>query len=206
MQCSRRLIVQTLVFSRSYLHGQLSPPEALVVKGGTTWARNGRWILPEIARLPRNIQGPFTCRKSTTWDKRLYFSWVPKARTLPLDHRSRSIKWKYNTDNKRRTFLQLKYTTHCINTELNSTRSQKVKLPPPTSRRHIGGIGAQIHLLLWNGYEWATSRPGCFTTDETAASTLWITGWMGPQRGSGRFGDEIYFFSSRNSNAESSSP
>ena len=27
----------------------------------------------ENARLPRNIQGPFTCRKSTTWDKRLYF-------------------------------------------------------------------------------------------------------------------------------------
>ena len=42
MQCSRRLIVQTLVFSRSYLHRQVSPPETLVVKGGTTWARNGR--------------------------------------------------------------------------------------------------------------------------------------------------------------------
>ena len=28
--------------------------------------------LPENARLPRNIQGSFTCRKSTTWDKRLY--------------------------------------------------------------------------------------------------------------------------------------
>ena len=27
----------------------------------------------ENARLPRNIQGSFTCRKSTTWDKRLYF-------------------------------------------------------------------------------------------------------------------------------------
>ena len=25
------------------------------------------------ARLPRNIQGSFTCRKSTTWDKWLYF-------------------------------------------------------------------------------------------------------------------------------------
>ena len=25
------------------------------------------------ARLPHNIQGSFTCRKSTTWDKRLYF-------------------------------------------------------------------------------------------------------------------------------------
>ena len=42
--------------------------EILAVKGGTTWARNSRWILPENARLPRNIQGSFTCRKSTTWD------------------------------------------------------------------------------------------------------------------------------------------
>ena len=70
MHCSRRLIVQTLVFSRSYLHRQVSPPETLVVKGGTTWARKGRWILPENARLPHNIQESFTCRKSTTW---LYF-------------------------------------------------------------------------------------------------------------------------------------
>ena len=73
MHCSQRLIVQTLVFSRSYLHCQVSPPETLVVKGGTTWAWNGRWILPENARLPRNIQGSFTCRKSTIWDKQLYF-------------------------------------------------------------------------------------------------------------------------------------
>ena len=73
MHCSRRLILQTLVFSRSYLHCQVSPPETLVVKGGTTWVRNGRLILPENARLPRNIQGSFTCPKSTTWDKQLYF-------------------------------------------------------------------------------------------------------------------------------------
>ena len=66
--------LQTLIFSRSYLHRQVSPPETLVVKGGITWARNGRWILPENARLSRNIQGSFTCRKSTTWDKRLYFA------------------------------------------------------------------------------------------------------------------------------------
>ena len=73
MHCSRRLIVQTLFFKHSYLHRQVSPPETLVVKGGFTWERNGRWILPENARLPRNIQGSFTCCKSTTWDKRLYF-------------------------------------------------------------------------------------------------------------------------------------
>ena len=52
---SLRLIVQTLVFSRSYFHRQVSPPETLVVKGRTTWA------------------GSFTCRKYATWDTRLYF-------------------------------------------------------------------------------------------------------------------------------------
>ena len=65
--------LQTLVFSLSYLHRQVSPPETLVVKGGTTWARNGRWSLPENVRLPCNIQGSFTCLKFTTWDRRLYF-------------------------------------------------------------------------------------------------------------------------------------
>ena len=30
------------LLSRSYLHRQVSPAETLVVKGGTTWARNGR--------------------------------------------------------------------------------------------------------------------------------------------------------------------
>ena len=50
-------IVQTLIFSRSYLDRQVSTPENLVVKGGTTWARNSRWILPENARLPRGTNG-----------------------------------------------------------------------------------------------------------------------------------------------------
>ena len=67
------LLYKPWYFSRSYLHRQVSPPETLVVKGETTEARNGRWILPENARLPRNIQGSFKFRKSTTWDKRLYF-------------------------------------------------------------------------------------------------------------------------------------
>jgi hypothetical protein len=38
------------------------------------WARNGREIYPKNAQLPRSIQGSFTCRKSTTWDPRLYFA------------------------------------------------------------------------------------------------------------------------------------
>ena len=70
-------------------------------------------ILPEIA-TSTSIQGYFTCRKSSTWDPRLYFpsegrraeeffalknsrrlrlglnqrTWVLKSSTLPPDHRS----------------------------------------------------------------------------------------------------------------------
>ena len=70
MHCSRRLTVQTLVFTRSYLYRQVSPPETLAVKGGTTWAK----MADEFClKMPRNIQGSFTCRKSRTRDKRLYF-------------------------------------------------------------------------------------------------------------------------------------
>ena len=36
---------------------------------GEKWPMN----FAENALLPRNIQGYFTCRKSMTWDKRLYF-------------------------------------------------------------------------------------------------------------------------------------
>ena len=110
MHCSLRLIVQTLVFSRSYLHRQVSPPETLVVKGGTTWARNGRQFGPKAANSKHKLSGSFTCRKYATWDKRFYFpsegrpaedffalnnptasvGFEPKASTLSLDHRSRS--------------------------------------------------------------------------------------------------------------------
>ena len=111
---SRRLIVQTLVFSRSYLHCQVFPPETLVVKGGNTWARNGRWILTENARLPltfRDLLHAVNLRHGTDgftsppkkgvlrifspWKIRRLRpglnprTWVPKASTLPLDHRSR---------------------------------------------------------------------------------------------------------------------
>ena len=63
----------TFLFSNvpSFSTGRLQ--EIPAAKGGTTWARNSRWILPENSRLPSNIQGSFTCRKSTTWDRRLYF-------------------------------------------------------------------------------------------------------------------------------------
>ena len=64
----------TFLFSNVPTSATSRLQEIITAKGGTTWARNGRWILPENARLPRNIQGSFTCRKSTTWDRRLYFA------------------------------------------------------------------------------------------------------------------------------------
>ena len=63
----------TFLFSNVPTFATSRLQQNLASKGGTTWARNGRWILPEHSRLPRNIQRSFTCRKSTTWDRRLYF-------------------------------------------------------------------------------------------------------------------------------------
>ena len=63
----------TFLFSNVPTFATSRLEEILAAKGGTTWERNGQWILPENARLPRNIQGSFTCRKSTTWDRPLYF-------------------------------------------------------------------------------------------------------------------------------------
>ena len=63
----------TFLFSNVPSFATSSLQEILAAIGGTRWARNGRWILPENALLPCNIQGSFTCSKSTTWDRRLYF-------------------------------------------------------------------------------------------------------------------------------------
>ena len=87
-------------------------PQHPAAEGGTV-GEKCLGILPKC-RLPRYIYESFTCRKVTTWDRRLYFpsegrraenffalkirrlrpganprTWVPKASTLPLDHRSR---------------------------------------------------------------------------------------------------------------------
>jgi hypothetical protein len=60
---------------------QLWPPDApaptdafrtLAAEVRTYGRGIGRVILPKC-RLPRYIQGSFTCRKSATWDPRLYF-------------------------------------------------------------------------------------------------------------------------------------
>ena len=100
---------------------QLSPPgvstrvttrEHPTAEGGTV-GEKCPGILPKC-RLLRYIQGSFTCRKGTKWDRQLYFpsegrraedffalkirrfrpgvnprTWVPKTSTLPLDHQSR---------------------------------------------------------------------------------------------------------------------
>ena len=57
MHYSLRLIVQTLVFSRSYFHRQVSPPETLAVKGGTTWARNSWLFQPKAATSNHTLSG-----------------------------------------------------------------------------------------------------------------------------------------------------
>ena len=43
------------------------------MKGGTSWARNGRKFRPKAATFMHTLSGSFTYRKYATWDKRLYF-------------------------------------------------------------------------------------------------------------------------------------
>ena len=88
--------------------------ETLAAKGGTTWTRNGRWILPEMpdfhvtfwdllhaVNLRHGTNGFTSLPKEgvlrifSPW-KILWLrpglnprTWVPKANTLPLDHRRR---------------------------------------------------------------------------------------------------------------------
>jgi len=51
---------------------RVSPRESTQRRKVELWARNVPVILPKC-RKPRYIWGSFTCRKATTWDRRLYF-------------------------------------------------------------------------------------------------------------------------------------
>ena len=61
------LIVLSLDFQLSPL--VVSPSSQRWNYVGEKWPMNFAWN----ARLPRSIQESFTCRKSTTWDRRFYF-------------------------------------------------------------------------------------------------------------------------------------
>ena len=63
----------TFLFSNVPTFATSRLQEILAAKGRTTCTRNSRWILPENARLPHNILGSFTCRKSMIWGRWLYF-------------------------------------------------------------------------------------------------------------------------------------
>ena len=105
------LDVPTLTTSR--LPKRSWQSEILVAKGGTMWARNGRWILPEMPDFHvafRNLLHAANLRHGTDgftsppkegvlrifspWKIRQLrpglnpWTWVPKASTLPLDHQS----------------------------------------------------------------------------------------------------------------------
>jgi hypothetical protein len=49
-----------------------------------------------------------------------------------------------------------------------------------------GEVDVYIHIFLTSalaGGEWSASRPGRFTSRESAPDTHWIGGWVGPTAG-----------------------
>ena len=118
MYCSH---VLPLMFKLSPL---VVSPEILVAKGGTLWAKNGRWILPEMPDFHvafRNLLHAVNLRHGTDGFTsppkedvlRIFFAlknprtWVPKASTLPLDHRSRCVSPYTLVSFKQKKYLHL---------------------------------------------------------------------------------------------------
>ena len=115
----QRWCLRTFSFSNVPTFATSRLQEILAAKSGTTWVRNGRWILPENARLPltfRDLLHAVNLRHGTdgftslpkedvlrifsSWKIRRLRpglnqrTWVPKASTIPLDHRSRSVQYR----------------------------------------------------------------------------------------------------------------
>ena len=67
VELCRNLILDVPTFTTSRLPREPSSQRWNYV--GEKWLMNFAWN----DRLPRSIQESFTCRKSTTWDRRLYF-------------------------------------------------------------------------------------------------------------------------------------
>ena len=75
---SRRLMPLDALQPKAYctnpgLQSFLLAPPGVSIRDPSSERRNYLDEMSENVRLPRNIQGSFTCRKSTTWGKRIYF-------------------------------------------------------------------------------------------------------------------------------------
>ena len=60
-------------FSARCLHVQRRDRPLVAEGGNSSWAREMFRQISSRIRLPRNSRDLFTCRKSATWDRRLYF-------------------------------------------------------------------------------------------------------------------------------------
>jgi len=154
---------------------RVSPCESTQRRKVELWARNVRYILPKC-RLTRYIYGSFTCRKATTWDRRLYFpskgrpaedffalkirrlrrganprTWVPKASTLPLDHRSHYV----SAHPRMKIWLPL--PDDCVPT----SQKANAHLPPFPARRsvfhvvHLSALPEKFRFSVnWYKFSW----------------------------------------------------
>jgi hypothetical protein len=103
-------------FSTSCLHVQRRE-RPLAAEGGTLRGRERFRQISSRIRLPRNSKRSFTCRKSATWDKRLYF---------PSEGR------------RAEDFFALKNPTASVEFEPANlgTKCQHATSGPPTPRRY----------------------------------------------------------------------
>ena len=127
-------LVQTLRLSPPSVSTRVTTREHLAAEGGTVDGKCPE-MLPKC-RFPRYIQGSFTCRKATTWDRQLYFPsegrraedrFAIKIRRLRPGANPRTCVPKDVEDIKKLkkkidiTLETVHYNTRCKNTKLNIT-------------------------------------------------------------------------------------
>jgi hypothetical protein len=73
MYCSHAGLLYEPDFESSHLHRQAPPRQRRREKERGNYVREMAGNFAEKWRVPRHLKGSFTCRKSATWDRRLYF-------------------------------------------------------------------------------------------------------------------------------------
>ena len=171
------------------------------------WPTNFAWN----DRLPRNIQESFTCRKSTTWDRRPYFpsegrraedffrpekfhgfgrfftprTWVPKASTLPLDHRSRFPTVVYEV---LRVVLEIRTVVKSCGCVSNSCVcgfsyvSVEISLPSsvclPHTSDHFENITLTTVKAAWEWHPWRPETCRRRLCSSVVYIFHWMWGWL----------------------------
>ena len=128
----QRWCLWTFLFSNVQTFSTSRLQEILAAKGGTTWARNGWWILPENVRLPREMADEF-CLKMPDF----HVTFRDLLHAVNLQHGTDGFT-SPPKEGVLRIFFALKNPTASVGFEPANlgTKGQHATSKPPKPQRH----------------------------------------------------------------------